>query len=36
LAAYDGGSIVAFMARAKGGDMLAEVNKCRETVSRGY
>lgn len=36
LAAYDGGSILAFVVRAKGGDILAEVARCRETVRRGY
>lgn len=34
LEAYDNGSIIAFVQRAKGGDMLAEVNKCREMISR--
>lgn len=34
LAAYDSGSIIAFVQRAKGGDMLAEVNKCRSLVNR--
>lgn len=34
LEAYDNGSIIAFVQRAKGGDMLAEVNKCRDLVNR--
>ncbi|WP_193668103.1 hypothetical protein [Paracoccus kondratievae] len=34
LEAYDNGSIMAFVQRAKGGDMLAEVKKCRDLVSR--
>ncbi|UXU73823.1 hypothetical protein [Paracoccus sp. SMMA_5] len=34
LEAYDSGSIIAFVQRAKGGDMLAEVNKCRDLVNR--
>lgn len=34
LEAYDSGSIMAFVQRAKGGDMLAEVKKCRDLVNR--
>lgn len=34
LEAYDNGSIIAFVQRAKGGDMLTEVNKCRDLVNR--
>lgn len=34
LEAYDSGSIIAFVQRAKGGDMLTEVNKCRDLVNR--
>lgn len=34
LEAYDSGSIIAFVQRAKGGDMLAEVKKCRDLVNR--
>lgn len=34
LEAYDNGSIIAFVQRAKGGDMLTEVNKCRDLINR--
>ena len=36
LAERDAGNMVPFVAMARGGDILAQVAKCRETVARGY